>query len=207
MCAARKNCRTHIRTVDEAERTSSQEMRIISGIRRGHKLLEFEGMDVRPTTDRVRESIFNIIQGYVADARVLDMFSGSGALSLEAVSRGARNAVCIDADKRSIDIINKNIKALRFEDKCRVLNMSCFDFAKSAKEEFDLIFLDPPYNKGYIEPALRAIHENGLLSKEGIAVLESDSTDFKGEADGLSVMKQRKYGRTYITIYKREDSN
>ena len=102
-------------------------MRIIAGSRRGHKLLEFDGMNVRPTTDRVRESIFNIIQTYVPDARVLDMFSGSGALSLEAVSRGAHAAVCIDSDKKSIEIIKKNIESLKFSDKCTVLNRSCFD--------------------------------------------------------------------------------
>ena len=83
-------------------------MRIISGRKRGHKLLEFEGEDVRPTTDRVKESVFNLIQGFVPDAVCLDMFAGSGALSFEAISRGAQKAVCIDSDKRSIDIIKKN---------------------------------------------------------------------------------------------------
>ena len=82
-------------------------MRIISGIRRGHKLFEFEGEDVRPTTDRVKESVFNIIQTFIPDAVCLDMFAGSGALSFEAISRGAKKAVCLDKDKRSIDIIKK----------------------------------------------------------------------------------------------------
>ena len=182
-------------------------MRIISGSRRGPKLMEFEGSHVRPTTDRVKESVFNLIQSYVSDARVLDMFSGSGALSMEAVSRGAKNAVCVDTDKRSVDIIRKNIASLRFEDKCRVVNGSCFDYVKSCREQFDVIFMDPPYNKGFIEPALSAVSQNNILSDDGIIVLESDNTDFNGEIKGLVIFKQKKYGRSYITIYKKDRTN
>ena len=97
-------------------------MRIISGIRRGHKLFEFEGDDVRPTTDRVKESVFNIIQTFIPDAVCLDMFAGSGALSFEAISRGAKKAVCLDKDKRSIDIIKKNANSLDFSDYCEIRN-------------------------------------------------------------------------------------
>ena len=179
-------------------------MRIISGSRRGHKLLGFEGMDIRPTTDRVKESVFNIIQPYIPEAYVLDMFCGSGALSFEAISRGAEKAVCIDKDEKSIKIIRKNAQDLRFEDKCEILNMSCFDYISKINEKFDIIFLDPPYNKGFIEPALNKIAEYDLLTDDGIAVLESDDTDFHGEVKGLSVLRQKKYGRTYITVYKKE---
>ena len=180
-------------------------MRIISGSRRGHKLLEFSGQDVRPTTDRVKESIFNIIQGFVTDARVLDMFCGSGALSFEALSRGAAEAVCLDIDTRSIDIIRKNAAALKFEDKCEILNTSCFDYISRSKLKFDIIFLDPPYNKGFIEPALEKIVKNDVLSDDGIIMLESDGTDFHGEVEGLVIYRQRKYGRTYITVYKKDE--
>jgi len=181
-------------------------MRIISGSRRGHKLLEFAGQDVRPTTDRVKESVFNIIQGFIPEARVLDMFSGSGALSFEALSRGATGAVCIDTDKRSVEIIKKNAISLKFEDRCEILNMSCMDYVKRAKDRFDVIFLDPPYNKGFILPALEEIVKNDLLSDDGIIMLESDSTDFHGDVDGLMVYRQKKYGRTFITVYKRDDN-
>lgn len=178
-------------------------MRIISGMRRGHKLLEFEGDDIRPTTDRVKESIFNIIQTFVPDAVCLDMFAGSGALSFEAVSRGAAKAVCIDKDKRSIDIIRKNVEALRFSDFCEILNMSCYEYAEQTKEKFDIVFLDPPYNKNLIEPSLDAIIKNDLLSDDGIIVLESDDTDFNGEFNGLEIYRKKKYGRTYITVYRK----
>ena len=181
-------------------------MRIISGSRRGHKLLEFSGQDVRPTTDRVKESVFNIIQGFIPEAKVLDMFSGSGALSFEALSRGALSAVCIDIDKRSVEIIKKNALSLKFEDRCEILNMSCMDYVKRAKDRFDVIFLDPPYNKGFILPALEEIVKNDLLSDDGIIMLESDSTDFHGDVDGLMVYRQKKYGRTFITVYKRDDN-
>lgn len=180
-------------------------MRIISGTRRGHKLIEFEGDDVRPTTDRVKESIFNLIQMFVPDSKCLDMFSGSGALSLEAISRGAKKAVCIDSDKRSVDIIKKNADSLGFSDSCKIVNMSCFDYISGCGEQFDIIFLDPPYNKGFIEKALRGITENNILSPDGIIVLESDDTDFHSGFDGLDIYRQRKYGRTYITVYKLSD--
>lgn len=180
-------------------------MRIISGIRRGHKLFEFEGEDVRPTTDRVKESVFNIIQTFIPDAVCLDMFAGSGALSFEAISRGAKKAVCLDKDKRSIDIIKKNANSLDFSDYCEIINTSCFDYMERAKEKFDVIFLDPPYNKNFIEPVLEGIVKNNLLNEDGIVVLESDGTDFHHDFDGLEMYRQRKYGRTYITVYKKNN--
>ncbi len=181
-------------------------MRIISGSRRGHKLFEFDGQDVRPTTDRVKESVFNLIQSYVPGARVLDMFAGSGALSFEAISRGADSAILIDCDANSVALIKKNIKSLGFEDTCTVLKSSCFDYIKTAFTKFDIIFLDPPYNKGFIEPALSAISDSGILSESGIIVLESDNTDFRNDFAGLEMIKQKRYGRTFITIYKGNDT-
>lgn len=178
-------------------------MRIISGCRRGHKLLEFAGNDVRPTTDRVKEAVFNMIQPYIPAARVLDMFAGSGALSFEAVSRGAECAVLTDCDRRSAELIRKNIHDLRFEESCTVREMSCFDYLRSCTEKYDIIFLDPPYNKGFIEPSLKAITDSGVLADGGIVVLESDNTDFKSEAEGLRLHRQKRYGRTFITLYEK----
>lgn len=179
-------------------------MRIISGSRRGHKLTGFQGDSVRPTTDRVKESIFNLIRDYVPESVCLDMFAGSGALSFEAISRGAARAVLLDKDKRSTDIIRKNAESLGFEAQCEIRNEDCFAYAERTGEKFDIIFLDPPYNKGFIEPVLDKIAENGLLADGGIIVLESDDTDFFGERDGLAILKQRRYGRTYITVYEKQ---
>ena len=178
-------------------------MRIISGTRRGHKLAEFDGMDIRPTTDRVRESLFNLIMPYVNGARVLDLFGGSGALSLEAISRGADKSVICDIDQRAIKLINHNTEQLRFNDRMQILNKSAKQFLDENKNAFDIIFLDPPYNKGIIGPILEQIIKTDALAEDGIIVLESDNTDEHNEFSGLEILKQIKYGRTYITVYKR----
>lgn len=178
-------------------------MRIIAGSRRGHKLFDFDGTDIRPTTDRVRESMFNLIMPFIPDARVLDLFGGSGALSLEALSRGAESAVICDSDVHSVGLIKKNISALRFESETTVIPMTAQQFISEANGGFDIVFLDPPYNKGLIAPIITGLLENGILSQNGIIVLESDNTDEHGEFDGLEILKQRKYGRTFITVYRK----
>lgn len=179
-------------------------MRVISGSRRGRKLISFEGTDIRPTTDRVKESIFNLIAGYVAGSRVLDLFGGSGALSIEALSRGAEYAVIVDSSIKSMELIKKNIELTDFSDKTKTVVSTAEKFVSENKNSFDVIFLDPPYNKGFVIPVLTAVSERGILSEDGIAVLESDFRDDHGEIEGLEILKQRKYGRTYITVYKRK---
>ena len=118
-------------------------MRIISGSRRGRKLLDFDGDLIRPTTDRVKESIFNLIQDYVEDSLVLDLFGGSGALSLEALSRGARGAVIVDCDRRSIDLIEKNIALTGFSENTCVVLSDAAEYLKNTEKVFDIVFLDP----------------------------------------------------------------
>lgn len=180
-------------------------MRVISGSRRGAKLVSFEGDKIRPTTDRVKESIFNLIQTYIPNSKVLDLFAGSGALGIEAMSRGAAEAVFVDMDKASVDVVLKNLANLRFTDGVKVFNMPYSEFFRLNNECFDVIFLDPPYNKGFIEPVLADIVSNNRLSKDGIIMLESDDTDMHAEFEGLRVIKQKKYGRSYITVYQRGD--
>lgn len=177
-------------------------MRIISGKHRGKKLLDFEGMNIRPTTDRVKEAMFNLIQNYILGSSVLDAFSGSGALALEAMSRGADKAICVDKDKKSADIIRKNISTLGYEDSCKILNTDIMTYLERCTDKFDIIFLDPPYNKGFIEPVLNMLVEKSILTESGIIVLESDNTDFCGEIKGLECIKQRRYGRTFVTVYR-----
>lgn len=177
-------------------------MRIISGTKRGYKLFDFSGQDIRPTTDRVKESMFNLIQEFVLEACVLDLFGGSGALTFEAISRGAKCGTIVDIDKNSIAVINKNVDALGFTN-VKVLNCDALNFIKTAKDKFSVIFLDPPYNKGFIAPIIEGIVEKDLLSDDGIIVLESDFSDEHSEFSGLSILKQRKYGRSYVTVYKK----
>jgi len=175
-------------------------MRIIAGSKRGHKLFDFSGQDIRPTTDRVKESMFNLIQEYIPDSDVLDLFGGSGALTFEAMSRGAKSGTIIDVDSNSIAVINKNLNALEFKN-IKVLNCDAQKFIKTCADKFNVIFLDPPYNKGFISPIIDGIVENNILADEGIIVLESDFSDEHREFDGLSILKQRKYGRSYVTVY------
>lgn len=180
-------------------------MRIISGSRRGQKLFEFDGLDIRPTTDRVRESLFNLIQAFTPKAHVLDLFGGSGALSFEALSRGASSSVICDNDSRSLTLIRKNAEKLNFLSDVRILNKSAQQYLKECDQKFDLIFLDPPYNKGFIRPVISEIIERDILEIDGIIVLESDDTDEHGTFSGLDILKQKKYGRSYITVYQRGD--
>lgn len=179
-------------------------MRVISGSRKGAKLITREDEAVRPTTDRVKESMFNLIMEYLPCENVLDLFAGSGALSIEALSRGAKKAVCVDADKVSMDIVKKNYEKLRLSDSADFLLCDAFAFLGKCTDEFDIIFLDPPYNKGFIAPVMESIKKQSLLSDNGIIVLESDSTDALSEFSGFLLLKQRKYGRTLVTVYKKE---
>ena len=177
-------------------------MRIIAGAKRGHKLYEFEGKDIRPTTDRVKESMFNLIQDNILGSRVLDLFAGSGALCFEALSRGADHGVLVDKDKNSLSLIKKNNASLGF-DNLDIVESEAMDFLNRTKSVFSLIFLDPPYNKGFIAPVIQKILDKSILSEDGIIVLESDFSDEHGDFEGLIKLKQKKYGRSYVTVYKR----
>lgn len=177
-------------------------MRVIAGVRRGLKLSEFEGSDIRPTTDRVKENIFNIISPYVPDARVLDMFAGTGALSIEAVSRGAASAYLCELSASSAKIVKKNLEKADFGEKCRLILGDSIDYVRSSAERFDIIFLDPPYNTGLLGAALEAIVCAGVLDDDGIIVAECDSPEYPSEPNGLTLFRQKRYGRSCILIYK-----
>ena len=177
-------------------------MRVISGIRRGKKLQTFEGEHIRPTTDRVKEAMFNLIQGRVEGAEVFDAFSGTGALAIEAVSRGATFAVCTDVDDRSVSIIRNNFEECDFLDKCEIVKSRACSYLQKTDKLFDLVFIDPPYNKGLVTPVLEMISRRGLLSPEGSIVIERDGIDDTFELSGYSVEKERKYGRTVLTVLK-----
>lgn len=177
-------------------------MRIIAGSRKGHKLHDFEGMDIRPTTDRVKESIFNLIQEYIYDAECLDLFGGSGALSFEALSRGAKECTCVDIDQRSIDVIKKNSDSLALPG-ITIIREDAMRYLEKTDRKFSVIFLDPPYNKGFIAPVIDAICKRDILMEDGIIMLESDFSDEHSDFSGLEIIKQRKYGRSYVTVYRK----
>lgn len=176
-------------------------MRIIGGKHRGRKLAEFQGEEIRPTADRVKESLFNILSVRIVGARVLDLFCGSGNLGLESLSRGAASAHFNDVSKDSLKVLNKNIDAVGERQACTVTNMDYLTCLNTAKEEFDVIFMDPPYRFDYGPPALKAIAERGLLSEGGIIVYERDRR-FVDIIEGIEKFDERKYGKTYLTFFR-----
>ena len=165
------------------------------------KLFGFEGEAIRPTADRVKENIFNLIAPYVAEAEVLDLFAGTGALSLEALSRGAAHAVLCEQARPSLEIIRKNLNKTGFLEQSSIVEGDSFTFLSRNHKKFDLIFLDPPYNTGMLSKALHLIGSQKCLSAEGLAVAECDGPERPGEIDGLRLIKERRYGRSYILIY------
>lgn len=180
-------------------------MRIIGGKYKSRVLADFAGEKVRPTSDRAKEALFNILALKIYGARVLDLFSGSGALGLESLSRGAKGVVFNDFDKDSLAILKKNLTALKIPvggEEAKVMYSDYTVALESVRGQFDLIFLDPPYRFDYGEVALKKIAQKGLLSENGIAVYERDRV-FEGVIDGLEKCDERKYGKTYFTFFRR----
>lgn len=175
-------------------------MRVISGIRRGLKLAAPDGADTRPTADRVKEALFNIIQYNIPANSVLDLFSGSGALGIEALSRGCGHCVFTDSSAAAVQLTKNNVLRAGFDDKSEVLQSVALDYLKRRKTGFDIIFMDPPYNRGFLEPALECIYNNGLLNDGGLIAVE---TERGGEAVSdrfYPIKKSSAYGKTVITI-------
>lgn len=177
-------------------------MRVIAGIRRGCKLQGFEGDAIRPTTDRVKENVFNLLAPYLAEAQVLDLFAGSGALAIEALSRGARSAVLCDNAKASVDLIRRNIQKTDFSGAATVVQMDAISYLKRCERNFDVILLDPPYNTGLLKRAMQTIVTYGVLSGSGILMAERDDTEPIDTVEGLRLLKERRYGRTHICLFE-----
>ena len=154
-------------------------MRVISGTAKGTKLYTLEGNLTRPTLDRVKESIFNIIQNDIRDSSFLDLFSGSGAISIEAASRGATKVIACDKSKEAVQIIKRNIEKTHLEEKIEVYNLDYKECLKKIKNnKFDFIYLDPPYKTNYAIEALRQLINMDLISNETIIILETDEEKF-----------------------------
>ena len=181
-------------------------MRIIGGKYRSRVLAEFAGEDVRPTSDRAKESLFNILSLKMYGARVLDLFCGSGALGIESLSRGAKEVVFNDFAKDSLAIVKKNLADLKIAVNGEEAKLSGADYLvclESVRGQFDFIFIDPPYRFDYGVKALEKIAQRNLLTENGVAVYERDRA-FEGEIEGLEKYDERKYGKTYITFFRRK---
>lgn len=177
-------------------------MRIISGKYRGLKLAEFGGGEIRPTADRVKESLFNIIAADIAGARALDLFCGSGNLGIECLSRGAEEVHFNDISADSVSILKKNLARLKGESNYKITLLD-YVACLARATAYDLIFIDPPYKLDAGIEALKIIGERKLLTAGGVAVYERDRK-FEGEIAGLKLVDERKYGKTYLTFFKTE---
>lgn len=177
-------------------------MKVISGKYKGRKIEGFDIEGTRPTMDRVKESLFATIQNYVKESVVLDLFSGSGNLGIEALSEGASYAYLVDKNIKCIKTINKNINNIGIEN-VKVLNMDYKLALKQINKKLDLIFLDPPYKTSLIEDSLKLIDEYDLLSDDGLIVCESDDVDKIIYSNKYTAIKEKRYGDKYIVLLKK----
>lgn len=179
-------------------------MRVVAGSAKGKSLKAVPGMNTRPTTDKVKESIFNIIGPYFTGGTVLDLFAGTGSLGIEALSRGMTKAIFVDQDKLSIETIHKNLENTKLQQFAEVYKN---DYERALKAlvkremSFDLIFLDPPYRLKVMNKIIQHIREYHLITEQGIIVTEHDAKyDFTHLLEGFAIQKQVTYGDTGITI-------
>lgn len=181
-------------------------MRIISGSLRGRRLTAVRGMATRPTTDRTREALFNILGQTMADQKVLDLFAGTGALALEALSRGAESAVLVDNARAALNTIRKNIQACNLAASTRVLHwdlcrrLTCL---KAYPRHFDLIFMDPPYGQNLADKTLIHLHDSCALAADALVVVEHHVDDLlEPPSDRFHLQDQRRYGKTLVSFIR-----
>lgn len=180
-------------------------MRIITGKARGVKLATLDGTATRPTAERVKEAIFSMLQFDIEGRTVLDLFAGSGQMALEALSRGAKSAVLVDASNDAANIIRQNaLKTKLFSDARIIVNDYKLAIRQLSGEKFDIVFIDAPYAAKLTGDALQRLCKAELLSDGAFIVCESDD-DKVFELDGLTLFKQTHYGKAYISIYKKAD--
>ncbi len=179
-------------------------MRVIAGSARGRRLVSIRGDKTRPTADKLRETLFNIIAPRVFESSFLDVFSGTGAIGIEALSRGAETAVFVEKNGQALSVIKQNIEMLNFGDKANVMP---YDFSTALNmlgqqgKKFDIIFLDPPYYKKFEAEALKQIVLNDLLLNDGIIIVEQGSKDEIPCVDGLRAYDVRKYSTSTLLFY------
>lgn len=182
-------------------------MRVITGKAKGIALKTPQGLLTRPTADRVKEALFSIIRFDVPGAAVLDLFGGTGQLGIEALSQGADHAVFVDAREDACRLIRENLKRTHFEAAGRVVRCDYQEYLRRCTEQFDIIFLDPPYAEVFLETALNRIAEIDILRSGGIIVAERPlGKVLDGIYPGYSRSKDYKYGKTLLTIYRRDEA-
>ena len=184
-------------------------MRVISGTSRGKKLIALDSENTRPTLDRVKEALFNILQFNVKDSIVLDLFSGTGALGIEALSRGAKEAIFCDNSRDAINVIKKNIEGTRNQEKSIIINDDfkvVIEKLINENKKIDIVFLDPPYKTNYAITALQKIIMSDLLTEDGIVVIETDDMTKESEIlkiENVEILDKRKYGSVWLIFIRK----
>ena len=180
------------------------DLRVVAGDFGGRPLKTLEGKTTRPTTDKVKGAIFNMIGPFFDGGRVLDLFSGSGSLAIEAISRGMSSAVLVEKDRRAQAVIQENIKMTKSEEQFQLLKMDAARALTQLTGQFDLVLLDPPYAKEQIVANITQLEEQGLLSEEVMLVCETDKgVDLPEEVSNFGIWKQKTYGISKVTVYVR----
>ena len=179
-------------------------MRVIAGTARGITLKTPEGMQTRPTADRVKEALFSIIHFDIPGAMVLDLFGGTGQLGIEALSRGASGATFVDRSDASCKLIKENLRRTKFENTGKVVRGDYLEYLSRCREQYDIILLDPPYAEVFLENALKRIAEIDILRSGGIIVAERPlGKELPWELDGYTRSKDYKYGTVLLTLYRK----
>lgn len=175
-------------------------MRVITGIARGHRLTAPEGLDVRPTSDKVKEGVFSSIQFDIEGAQVLDLFAGSGQMGIEALSRGAAHAVFVDNSEKSLKCVNDNLKSTRLDRLAEVVARDSYDYIRLTSQKFDIIILDPPYRHGHIPKLLPLAAEK--LRDGGFIICEYEKEAGQPEApEGMTLKKVYSYGKINVAVF------
>ncbi len=165
-------------------------------------MVALSGLDTRPTTDRVKESIFNIIMPYLPSDSVLDLFSGSGAMGIEALSRSCGHCVFVEKERAAMAVTEQNIRLARVEDRSETVLSDALAYLSRTTKKFDIIFLDPPYSSGLLTAAINAIAENRLLTPDGIIVAESEYQGEEATNENFDTIKRAKYGKTTVSVLR-----
>ena len=179
-------------------------MRVITGSARGVRLKTPDGMKTRPTSDRVKEAVFSIVQFEVQGSRFLDLFAGTGQMGIEALSRGAASAVFVDEWKDACSLVRENLHLTRLSEHARVIQTNYLSFLERCREQFDIVFLDPPYAEFFLENALNKISEIDILSDRGIIICERPAEkQLDLDIPGLQRCKDYRYGKTWVTVFRK----
>ncbi len=180
-------------------------MRVITGKARGVPLKTPDGLLTRPTTDRVKEALFSIIHFEIPGAKVLDLFGGTGQLGIEALSRGAKSAVFVDAREEACKLIRENLKCTRLEQDAKVIQSDYLDYLNRCREQYDIIFLDPPYAEVFLENSLNRITEIDILCSGGIITTERPlGKELPWEFPGYTRSRDYKYGKILLTFFRKD---